>query len=436
MKLFLRLFDAVAIICLGIVSTFLGCGEDKKIASPDSVVEDGDTVPAVWKLEIAHDIDVILGHYHDVDMTLAANSAAIGGFDLLITYDNTVLTFVQASLGQYFLDCGWEYFTYRYWYVDTCGPDCPRSLIRLVGMAETNNGAVHPDVQCILDGGEQILATLTFYVSGDRMLECTKHPIRFYWFECGDNTISTYSGDSLAINLRIYDSDSTRIEDSLAVFPGYVGASDSSCLLGEKIVPFRGIDLVNGSIDFLCAESLDVRGDLNLNGWPNEIADAVLYTDYFLHGISVFEPHVYASTVASDVNGDGQTLTLSDLEYLIRIIQGDALPNPPPLPDTTATVLYHNGHVYLDSPADVGAIFLIFDLNAIPGEPTLTVPDMSIKHSIYSDELRVLIYDIGSGYIPAGAADILTVPATATLISAEAAAYEGNSIHVTIYSTP
>lgn len=64
--------------------------------------------------------------------------------------------------------------------------------------------------------------------------------------------------------------------------------------------------------------------------------------------------------------------------------------------------------------------------------PTLNSPDMSMKYSIYSGELRVLIYDIGSDFIPAGTADIVTVPATAILTGAEAAGCEGNKILVTI----
>jgi hypothetical protein len=47
-------------------------------------------------------------------------------------------------------------------------------------------------------------------------------------------------------------------------------------------VPFRCIEFWFGGIDIICADSIDDRGDMNLNGLANEIADAVLYTNYFL----------------------------------------------------------------------------------------------------------------------------------------------------------
>jgi hypothetical protein len=422
---------AAAIFCIGILPALFGCGADKKaVSSGNGPANDLDTTSAFWKVEISHETDVIQGRYLDVDITLAACSTAVGGFDLKTIYHANVLIFAGAELGQYFLDCGWEYFTYRNNYCDTCG-QVPMGVVRLIGLADTNNGAVHPDEQCIADAAGEILAKVKFFVSNDRQWECTKHPIRFYWDECGDNTIMTYSGDSLGFNRAIYDTDSTRIEDYQAGLPGYFGA-DTSCLHSDKIYFFRGIDFVNGGIDIKCGDSIQIRGDLDMNGLANEIADAVLYTDYFKHGISVFEPHVEASIAASDVNGDGETLTLADLQYLIRIIQGDAMPFPQQPPDTTAVVVYTSGHVHLASPVDVGAILLKFDLNGVPGSPTLNVPDMSMGYSIYSSELRVLIYNIGSGFIPAGTADIVTVPATAVLTDAEAAGYEGNKIHVTI----
>lgn len=425
---------ALVILCAGILAVFNGCDEEKSPTSSGNHGGVGDTIPPVWKLEISHDTGVLGGHYHDVDITLPTCSLAIGGFDLLITFDPAVLVFVQAVQGQYFVDCGWEYFTYRYNYDDSCGPDCPGGLVRLVGVAETNNGANHPDLQCLTDAAGEVLATITFFVNGDRQFECTKNQIRFYWLDCGDNSIATYGGDSLAINRRIYDTAAARIEDYQAEFPCITGAPDSTCLQFDSGSTFRGIDFVNGGIDIACEDSISMRGDLDQNGMANEISDAVLYTDYFKEGLSVFEPHVEASIAASDVNGDGETLTLADLEYLIRIIQGEALPLPLQIPDTTANLAYQSGYIRIDSPIDVGAVFLTFDLNGVPINPVLLVPDMSVMDTTVNDELRVLIYDIGPGYMPSGETDILMVPPTAILTGADAAGYEGNSIRLTINS--
>ncbi len=56
----------------------------------------------------------------------------------------------------------------------------------------------------------------------------------------------------------------------------------------QKTHPDTVVDFYDGGIDIVCADSIDARGDINLNGIANEIADAVMYTKYFLYGISAF----------------------------------------------------------------------------------------------------------------------------------------------------
>ena len=43
----------------------------------------------------------------------------MGGFDFLIAYDASALTFMGAEPGQLLEDCEWEYFTWRF--VNNCG---------------------------------------------------------------------------------------------------------------------------------------------------------------------------------------------------------------------------------------------------------------------------------------------------------------------------
>jgi len=63
--------------------------------------------------------------------------------------------------------------------------------------------------------------------------------------------------------------------------PQGLGAPDV-CMIGGKVQPIRFVDFWNGGIDIACSDSIDARGDVNLNGIANEIADAVIYTNYFL----------------------------------------------------------------------------------------------------------------------------------------------------------
>jgi len=62
-------------------------------------------------------------------------------------------------------------------------------------------------------------------------------------------------------------------------------------------------------------------GDINLNGIPNEVADAVLYTKYFIYGLQVFRIDQQAQVMETDTNADGLRLTVGDLVYQIRIIE-------------------------------------------------------------------------------------------------------------------
>jgi hypothetical protein len=54
-----------------------------------------------------------------------------------------------------------------------------------------------------------------------------------------------------------------------------------------------------------------------------EIADAVLFSNYFIRGLPVFTINQAGQVAASDVNADGLVLTVADLVYLIRAVVGD-----------------------------------------------------------------------------------------------------------------
>jgi hypothetical protein len=284
--------------------------------------------------------------------------------------------------------------------------------------------------------GGTILFTLTFYLSNDRTLECMFAPVRFYWMDCGDNTMSTIGGDTLAINRYIYDIGSctyAEFQDYEFGLPGYYGAPDVPCLDGDKVTPVRFLDLCNGGVDIVCADSIDARGDINVNGVVYEIADAVMFTNYFISGLSAFGTHVEASIAASDVNADGIALSVADLVYLVRVIIGDANPYPKPQPGAFATLTQQGNIVRMDATLDIGAVLLTFEANGSV-TPELGV-DMDMKYAQTGNELRVLIYDIGRRGIDAGETTLLTVPG-ATLTGAEVVSYDGFTVESLIDVKP
>jgi len=208
----------------------------------------------------------------------------IGGYDLLLAYDASALQFLTAEKGDLLTEFGWEYFTYRYGPTGNCGNACPSGMIRLVGLAETNNGAHHPDT--INHPGE--LADLTFRVTTDATFECQYAPISFYWFDCGDNSLSDVSGRFLYVGDSVFFFEGGSVpnfEDTLLY--GFDGAEEIcwDTLLVDaqpgyvKNYPLRALMFRNGGIDIECADSIDARGDINLNGVAYEIADAVMFTN-------------------------------------------------------------------------------------------------------------------------------------------------------------
>jgi hypothetical protein len=340
----------------------------------------------------------------------------------LIAYDNSALSFQQALEGDIYAQCGWEYFTYRFGADGNCGGGCPSGLTRVVGLAETNNGADHPTCNDpdFVGPLPTTLAYLRFLVSNDRTLECQYVPIRFFWVDCGDNTISNGDGSELYISGQVFDYDNDApINDGSFGFPGYLGAADF-CLeqgLPGKPVPIRYIDFYNGGVDIVCADSIDARGDINLNGLSYEIADAVMFTNYFITGLGAFE-FVQGSIAASDVNADGIPLSVADLVYLIRVIVGDALPYPK-LNPMHATYAMESNVMSVD--AEMGAAYLVFEgkVNA-----DLLADNMDMKVGLVDGNTHVLVFSTNANQVFSG--NFLNVDGN--LVSAEFATYDGQPV--------
>jgi hypothetical protein len=387
---------------------------------------------------------VTQGHYYDVAIELDPSYASMemGGYDFLIGYDASALTFISATPGQLLDDCDWEYFTYRYGWNGNCGDACPSGLLRIVALAETSNGANHPI--CFDSGYGTELALMTFFVTNDRTFECVFAPIYWFWMDCGDNVISSKFGDTLFLEDRVFNAEGNEITLH-GGFPNTLG-TDDMCLIGDKDEPLRAIDFTNGGIQIICADSIDARGDINVNGIKNEIADAVMFTNYFVNGLSAFGTHVEASIAASDVNADGIALSVADLVHLVRVIQGDALPYAKltPLAETMvlSTQMQEGGQLEVSYSSDVqgGAALLVFNLNGEIGEPILGAGagSMEIKYSVTGDELRVLIYNIGPNAIASGDNVLLTIPTTGSLElrEIEVADFNGNALNVTTRVLP
>ena len=273
-------------------------------------------VPAAIEITVEDRQNIMAGQYFWTDISIYNNSGIeLAGFDLLIEYDVSGLDFAEALPGQILNDCGWEYFNYR----NDAG------ALRIVALADLAGG-IDPD--CLIGNTSGSIVELAFHVRDDPSLNCINLPIRFLWRDCADNAFTNSTGTTLYLSRYVYDWEFHDPIHENDTFPTYKGAPDSCFNIPAPVQPVRKVDFTSGRIEIMCSDSIDQRGDINLNDIPYEIADYVLFEQYFLSGLSAFTINLEKQIAATEINNDGIALTLRDLIYLWRVIIGDALPFP------------------------------------------------------------------------------------------------------------
>jgi len=153
-----------------------------------------------------------------------------------------------------------------------------------------------------------------------------------------------------------------------------------------KNAPLGAIIFRNGGIDIIPVDEIDDRGDVNLNGVPYEIADAVVFTNYFIEGANAFT-----------IDYDGFRM------------QGDI--------------------VSVQTNTDIGGALFVFNGQITPS----LAPDAAHMDLVYgydNNTTRVLIIGQNSGdAVTSG--EVLYVNGDGTLISVEAAEYSGTVLKTT-----
>ncbi len=363
------------------------------------------------------------GQFEKISVAIDGLGFEIGGYDLVIQYDASALSVVGTELGLDFAGCGWEYFTYRFGASGNCGANaCPSGKLRVMAIADVSNGANHPSCYGVSSGE---MVELTFLVTSDRTFECQYVPIVFCWYDCGDNSLSDKDGNLLYLSNDVYNFGSTSpITDLGAEFPSLYGANSSCDIkIGDgKPDPIRCINFYNGGIDIACADSIDARGDINLNEIANEIADAVLLSNYFVYGISVFDENLEGQIAASDVNADGLSLSVADLVYLIRVIVGDALPYAKISPISAEYKITSNNSIWVSDKMG-GAQVIVSGETA----PLLLADNMEMiyNYDIDNNVTRILVYSMESGQSFSGE----FISFEGDVISLELATYEGAMVN-------
>ena len=337
-----------------VVLALAGLGGERVVADPRVVADVGREVEQGGRDTITIDLEIPDGE-----------TAAITSFDLLLSFDPTAVTFLSATAGSAVFAAGWEVFGYAAGSASECGGEpCPPHMIRVIGAASSE---MQPG-----DAGDPItasgeLATLAFETKSADTLQCRYLPVEFVWYSCSDNVLaSDLHGDTLLASDEIFEYGWSNDISQDADFPTRYGVPDL-CLTGGASgeTMTRGVDFRVGGFDFLCSDSIDDRGDVNMNGQANEVADHVLFSSRLVFGPSVFSIDPNRQTAATDVNANLTPLELNDWMYLLRIIVGDAYPFPaPPKAGAAATAVVTQQHststIRIDYPDSLRAAYFIF----------------------------------------------------------------------------
>lgn len=337
-------------------------------------------------------------------------SDGYGGFEFLICYDQSLLNFIGAARGPN-LDPIFEYFNYRTGeFGGSCAGECQEGYVKVVGVADLDNG-ITPAPGAFALGG--VIALITFKVDSKMNNIGLCAHVGFCSFNCEDNSILSRTGDSLFVPLPD--------DQNISFGPGYTCAGYH--VPGREVCP--AINFCGSAICIL--GPWDDRGDINLNGIPNEIGDVILFGRYFLEGLSALESNANlrsVQTLESDVNNDGIALSVADLVYLVRIVTGDAPPFPPlgsgpklsPWANSvTVNSDLNNGSLSIrtNAPVDLGGAVFVYHYSGLAiGSPALTAgTNLQVKSRAANGELRILVCGNASGArVPAGINNLITIP--------------------------
>ncbi len=297
-----------------------------------------------------YEVSALPGSDVTVPLSLANNgiTSYVSGFEILLQYEEDITPLQSISRSERIQ--GWEYFNY------TFGDS---STVRIVGIAN------------LTGGGQPLVPGIG--------------PIAFLHFEVDPD--ETYIGHYASINLiRSDDNDNTLADSS-----GYY-----------LIHPV----LDDGWIYIMDPDDI-TTGDINLNGIPWEVSDAVLFANHFIYP-DLF-PFTWIQMLASDTNGDGLPCTLADLVYLINVLNGDI---PPPRvaygDDSKAIISLRNSGEcenrvtfrYQSTVAAGGVLVRLAHIGTQLGEPVSTT-DMMMMYNDDNGILSVLLYDMDGDYIEA-----------------------------------
>ena len=224
----------------------------------------------------------------------------LDGFNLLIAYDTTVLTFENTKQGDAIRD--WDYWSWRVSHFDD-GTGVPATGVTLIAIRDISryggvSDIVHPD---------GVIAELSFFVSRSADVAGGSTDLHFYLDGCNHNVITTRAEDAT----ELYYADTTlgnpRIADS-----------------------YRGTDCLQDAARHFSTgrESIEFRsGQVRLLELPNELSCDVNGDGHIGFGdFSIYFTQLYSENPPpdsllgiGDCNNDGYPWTVADLVWILYV---------------------------------------------------------------------------------------------------------------------
>jgi len=293
------------------------------------------------------------------------NSDSVGRMKLLLHFDPSALSLLSVSKANTRIS-NWEYFQHI-----TNQPAV--GDVQILAQADILDTMVTKP----MPPGEGVVANLSFRIILDPTPLSLLASIRFKFTDSTDNT-----------------------------FGG---------LFGQKFISQDKISYNDGGILIRGFDKL--LGDINLNGIPYEVGDAVLFSKFLIDPVAY--PFNQEQELNSDVNEDGICCSLADFVVLLqRILNGGnpVLAKPSPGSEKVEVILKSGSsslEVSMDSKVIVGGALLVIKHPGIEfGEPILSsdAGGMTLLKKDDVGELRLLIYSPQAKYIESGQRKLLTIP--------------------------
>lgn len=177
-----------------------------------------------------------------VDIGIETSGKPIGGVDIKIGFDSPALEILEIIPGEIPDSCRWKFFNSRDISFKTSG-DAPIGVWQILAMAEFGGDSFRP--VCYGFDRNASIAKLVIHVDSSQIdLETDSIlTIFFYWQDCGDNTVTNISGDSLYLSLN-----STNEKDTPRVLPSRIGAPASCINPRAQNKPVRGVSFESGGV--------------------------------------------------------------------------------------------------------------------------------------------------------------------------------------------